>query len=151
VACASFRGTGGTPMTLFARPQRHASHRAQRIIGVSPVFRIPANGDNRKPEKRIAAPQSRSDFQPSFRGAGGDSYATFRSASASRPSPSPKVARLPASSAPLTPVFPERTSVRRRSDGRYSERLTAREYRIHTSPGGQHHQPSGAQPTLALL
>jgi hypothetical protein len=34
----AFRGTGGTPMILFARPQRHARRQAQGVIGVSPVF-----------------------------------------------------------------------------------------------------------------
>jgi hypothetical protein len=33
--------TGGTPMILSARPQLHERHRAQGIIGVSPVFPIP--------------------------------------------------------------------------------------------------------------
>jgi hypothetical protein len=42
-------GTGGTPMILFGRPQRHARHRAQGIIGVSPVSPIPATDSDRKP------------------------------------------------------------------------------------------------------
>jgi hypothetical protein len=35
-------------MILFARPQRHARHRVQGITDVSPVFSIPANGDDQK-------------------------------------------------------------------------------------------------------
>jgi hypothetical protein len=49
----SFRDTGGTPMLLFARPQRHPRHRAHRIIGVSPVSRIAAKGDDRKTNRQI--------------------------------------------------------------------------------------------------
>jgi hypothetical protein len=33
----SSRNTGGTPMILFVRSERHARPRVQRIIGVSPV------------------------------------------------------------------------------------------------------------------
>jgi hypothetical protein len=44
----SFGNTGGTPMILFARPQRHARRQAQGIIGVPPVFPILAHGANRK-------------------------------------------------------------------------------------------------------
>jgi hypothetical protein len=42
------RTQAGTPMILFARPQRHPHPRAHRIIGVSPVFPIPAK---RRPSK----------------------------------------------------------------------------------------------------
>jgi hypothetical protein len=40
-------------MILFARSERHACRQAQDIIGVSPVFPIPAKGDHRKPESQI--------------------------------------------------------------------------------------------------
>jgi len=43
----SFRDTGWTPMILFARFQRPARRRAQGIIGVPPVFLIPAKGDDK--------------------------------------------------------------------------------------------------------
>jgi hypothetical protein len=67
----SFRDTGGTPMLLFARPQRHPRHRTHRIIGVSPVSRIPAKGDDRKTNRRILPAKRFADFQPSFRDTGG--------------------------------------------------------------------------------
>jgi hypothetical protein len=54
-----FENTGGTPMILFARPQRHARRQAQRIIGVPPVFPIPTKGVHRRPENHnIASPPS---------------------------------------------------------------------------------------------
>jgi hypothetical protein len=43
----SFRDTGWTLMILFARFQRPARRRAQGIIGVPPVFLIPAKGDDK--------------------------------------------------------------------------------------------------------
>jgi hypothetical protein len=39
-------------MLLIARSQRYARRRADGIIGVSPVFPIPAKGDHRKPEDK---------------------------------------------------------------------------------------------------
>jgi hypothetical protein len=56
----SYRGTGGTPMILFARPQRHARRQAQGIIGVWPgvwpVFPIPTdwNDDDDKDDGRLS-------------------------------------------------------------------------------------------------
>jgi hypothetical protein len=73
----SFRGTGGTPMILFARPQLHARRQAYGIIGVSPVSRIPAKGDDRKPKRQTLPAEPSADFQPSFPGTGGTPMILF--------------------------------------------------------------------------
>jgi hypothetical protein len=49
----SFRGTGGTPMILFARPQCHAPRRAQGVIGVPPVFPISRQGATMEASQRL--------------------------------------------------------------------------------------------------
>jgi hypothetical protein len=89
----SFQNTGGTPMILFARPQRHARPRAHRIIGVSPVSLFLPRGDHRKPEDGLDRGSCSQIFNRHFQNTGGDAYDTFRSASASRISPSPSYHR----------------------------------------------------------
>jgi hypothetical protein len=42
-------------MILFARSERHACRQAQDIIGVSPVFPIPARDDDPLPERHWRA------------------------------------------------------------------------------------------------
>jgi hypothetical protein len=68
--------------------QRHARHRAHGIIGVSPVSRFPPT-TTKRPEGESCPQCPFADFQPSFHGHRRDAYATFRSVSASRTSPSP--------------------------------------------------------------
>jgi hypothetical protein len=64
-------------MLLFARPQRHARHRAHRIIGVSPVSRIATKGDDRKTNRRVLPAKPFADFQRSFRDTGGTPMILF--------------------------------------------------------------------------
>jgi hypothetical protein len=71
-------------MILFARSQRHARRRAQGIIGVSPVFPIPAKEDGARADCRIG-------FQPVF-----SWYTRTVSACSFRGRHTGRVTRLPA-------------------------------------------------------
>jgi hypothetical protein len=55
----------------------HARHRVHGIIGVSPVSPIPADGDDRKPERQTLSAVPFADFQPSFRDTGGTPMLLF--------------------------------------------------------------------------
>jgi hypothetical protein len=51
-------------MILFARPQRHARRRAHSIIGVSPVFWIAAETEDRKPERQASTDKPKTQGKP---------------------------------------------------------------------------------------
>jgi hypothetical protein len=57
-------------MTFGVWRASHARRRAQGIIGVSPVSRNAAKGDDRKTKGRILPAKAFADFQPSFRDTG---------------------------------------------------------------------------------